>query len=59
MDKGGSDIYEMFRKNKEIKGNVDKPTGKKDKSINIRGTYKIDWNPVLDKLQYFIIDINR
>jgi len=30
MDKGGAEIYEMFRENKEIKGEVNKPTGKKD-----------------------------
>ena len=42
-DKGGGEIYEMFRKNKTLKGRITKPTGLQDEELILAGEYKLDW----------------
>lgn len=54
-------IYNMFRKQKKIYGNIEKPTkvkGKKiDKTISLVGKYDIQWKRINDELKYFIIKV--
>jgi hypothetical protein len=57
MKKGGAEIYEMFRVRREIKGEIIKPTGKRNKNINIKNEYKINWRPIYKDLKYFFIQI--
>ena len=52
-----SGIYEYFRLNKQIQGEIVKPTGKKDIRLNIRGTYLAGWTPIVDKLKCVIITL--
>ena len=41
-----SGIYGLYRNKQEITGAIQKPTGKKDKTINIKGSYTARWEPV-------------
>ena len=36
-------IYSYFRKARPLRGTIRKPTGKKDKTITLRGEYQITW----------------
>jgi len=56
-NKGDGEIYKMFRVEKIIRGNVRKPTGKKDKVLHLNGEYKIEWIMLRNNLKYFIINI--
>jgi len=49
-------IYLLFRKKGLINGVINKPTGKKDEQINIKGKYEIDWKECGDK-KYYIVAI--
>ena len=37
-------IYSFFRTKTEISGTIEKPTGKKNETISLNGTYHINWN---------------
>lgn len=56
-DKGDDGIYRMFRKEKLIKGEIRKPTGKKDEILHIDGEYKIKWETLESSLKFFIIEV--
>lgn len=51
-------IYAYFRGGKQLKGSIRKPTGKKDKTIDLKGSYKINWKTISTKLKYSIIEAN-
>jgi hypothetical protein len=56
---GGNDgIYGLFRDEKSITGKIIKPTGKKDKSVNIIGSYKAHWQKVIGKTKYCLIEVS-
>ncbi|MFW6025712.1 MAG: hypothetical protein ACOCRX_05155 [Candidatus Woesearchaeota archaeon] len=57
MEKGGAGIYEMFRLRREIEGIITKPTGKKDKVIEIQGKYKFNWKTIYKELKYFLVQV--
>jgi hypothetical protein len=57
INKGNDGIYKMFRNEKLIKGEVRKPTGKKDEVLHFDGEYKIEWRTLKDDLKYFIIEV--
>jgi hypothetical protein len=50
-------IYGLFRDEQIISGKIQKPTGKKDKEINIKGSYKAKWQNVLCKTKYCLIEV--
>ncbi len=43
-------IYYKFRKLKTLNGQIVKPTGAKDKVIELNGEYKIEWQ-LINKIQ--------
>jgi len=51
-------IYDYFRKGSVLTGDIRKPTGKKDKVVNIKGRYTISWKPNNGILKYSIIEIS-
>lgn len=55
--RGENGIYKMFRSEKLIKGEVRKPTGKKDEVLHIDGEYKIEWRTLKDNLKCFTIEV--
>jgi len=57
ISKGGGQIYQLFRLDKRISGSIQKPTGKKDKIINIYGEYKINWQSLIGSLKCFTVKI--
>lgn len=57
MKKGGAEIYEMFRVRREIKGEIIKPTGKRDKKVKIKNEYNINWKSINKDLKYFFIQV--
>jgi hypothetical protein len=58
MDKGDSGIYLSFRKEKSIRGSVQKPTGSKDEILCFKGTYVIQWKKVIGDLEYFAVKVD-
>ena len=55
----GNDIglYAMFRCGQEVTGNIVKPTGKKDESFVVSGSYPICWKTVAGKLKYCTVKV--
>jgi hypothetical protein len=51
-------IYEYFRCQKPIHGIILKPTGNKECSIKIDGTYTIEWESIKDTKKFYILEIN-
>lgn len=56
-DVGGSDMYDMFRKNKVLRGNIVKPTGLKDEEFTLNHEYKIEWIDLGKSVKGFILRI--
>jgi len=52
-------IYKIFREERLIKGEVRKPTGKKDKVLHFEKEYKIKWFDIKNNLKYFIIEVRK
>jgi hypothetical protein len=55
---GRSDgIYAYFRGQKPLTGTVNKPTGGKNDSVTIKGSYTIRWLPIAGAMRYTIVMI--
>lgn len=53
-----NDIYEYFRNNKVIKGDITCPTGKeKGATIRLNNKYVIDWIQINEKIHYYLLSI--
>ena len=52
-------IYGYFRAGKKLHGSINKPTGKKDSEVNIKGNYSVKWESVLGDLKYTLIKANN
>jgi hypothetical protein len=50
-------IYRYFRGSKILNGEIQKPTGKKDETLLIMGTYQISWIPLSNGSKYYIVNI--
>jgi len=50
-------IYHKFRNLKILDKQIIKPTGTKDKIIELNGQYKIKWEDINDSIKFFIIKI--
>jgi hypothetical protein len=51
------DIYGAFRKGRPIKGKITKPTGKRDKVIQLDGEYRVDWKAIRGALRYCAMEV--
>ncbi len=49
-------IYGYFRDGRRLTGLIEKPTGKRDTTVSIRGSYRIEWLPVTDTLKAVVVD---
>ena len=52
-------IYAYFRSNQPIEGSIQKPTGRKDESVDVQGSYHINWNPIQGKSKYCVVEVTR
>ena len=50
-------IYYLFRNIKKLYGHIQKPTGKKDKTISLKDSYEINWKNIQEDLKYFIVKV--
>jgi hypothetical protein len=50
-------IYAHFRGHEPITGTIKKPTGKKDKYVNIKGNYRIDWFDLNTQIKYALVTV--
>ncbi len=50
-------IYRYFRGGTPLCGVVTKPTGAKDDQVEIKGTHRVAWIPVLKALHYSIVSV--
>jgi hypothetical protein len=50
-------IYGYFRGKKELTGSIQKPTGSRDTSIEICGSYSVSWSAVGNNLKYAIVEV--
>lgn len=51
----GKGIYRYFRSGAALNGTVVKPTGRKNESIHIQGSYCVQWHSIRGKLKYCLI----
>ena len=51
-------IYGFFRGGIALHGTVQKPTGKKDTNVFIKGRYNVRWSSIIDHLKYTLIEAN-
>ena len=54
----GDGIYGYFRQKKQLHGNIQKPTGKKDQRIYLNGSYQVKWISISNSLKYTMIEAN-
>lgn len=52
-----SGIYGLFRSGKPITGTITKPTGAKDSTITITGTYTATWSPISGNRKYCLVQV--
>jgi len=52
-------IYGFFRGAKPVHGRIQKPTGKKDDEVVIKGSYSVEWRPVMGSLRYAIVELGN
>ena len=52
-----SGIYGFFRGGRKLSGPIDKPTGRRDKSLTIRGAYDVVWHEVCGSMKFAIIEM--
>ena len=50
-------IYSFFRGGRPITGTIQKPTGEKNDSVEISGTYTINWQVVGNGMKYALIEV--
>tara|TARA_R110000787_G_C13179588_1_gene421686 strand:- start:63 stop:623 length:561 start_codon:yes stop_codon:yes gene_type:complete len=50
-------IYGLFRSGMPITGKITKPTGTKDKEVNIVGSYTASWLPVSGDTMYCLVQV--
>jgi len=55
----GDGIYGYFWQGKTLCGAIGKPTGKKDETIRLKGTYQVNWTGISGALKYTIIEANN
>ncbi|MCW5675375.1 MAG: hypothetical protein KIT15_12430 [Xanthobacteraceae bacterium] len=51
-------IYQYFRSLNVLTGRVEKPTGKRDQEVVLRGAYHVQWRPVVGQLMYAVVEID-
>jgi len=51
-------IYQYFRGGALLSGQIQKPTGKKDQTIDIDGCYQFFWQKLINEIRYIIVEIN-
>ena len=49
-------IYGYFRQNKQLHGTIQKPTGLKNETVELKGTYQVNWTVATGDLKYAIIE---
>lgn len=52
----GDGIYGYFRQHKTLHGTITKPTGKKDDTITLNGSYEVQWTKVFGSLKFAVIE---
>jgi hypothetical protein len=52
-------IYGYFRGHQPIHGRIQKPTGSKDKEVFVRGSYSVQWLPVVGSLKYAVVEVGE
>lgn len=52
-------IYGFFRGGRPVHGRIQKPTGRKDDSVEVRGKYSIQWHAVKDALKYATVEVGN
>ena len=50
-------IYRFFRSGHLLHGSIRKPTGNKDRVLNIRGKYQITWFSVRGRFRYAVVSV--
>jgi hypothetical protein len=52
----GDGIYGYFRQGRRLCGAIQKPTGNRDETVTLKGSYQVQWNGVFDSLKFTIIE---
>jgi hypothetical protein len=54
----GEGIYGLFRERKPITGTIQKPTGSKNETVAIRGTYVVDWKQITNEHHWTFLQVS-
>ena len=54
---GTKGIYRYFRGTAPLQGNIQKPTGKKNSSVSLAGSYQVQWQTIVGNLKYFTLTV--
>ncbi len=49
-------IYGYFRGSEKLHGSIRQPTGKKNKTLHIKGSYQVNWLNVNNRMKYTVIE---
>ena len=52
-------IYQYFRAGAPLRGVIQKPTGGRDHSFELEGSYSIVWNDLRADMKYTIVEIGQ
>ena len=52
-------IYAYFRSDAPIEGRIRKPTGRKNESVYVQGSYRVHWKRVCGNSRYCIVEVTR
>jgi len=52
-------IYGFFRDRQPLHGRIQKPTGRKDDEVILRGTYLIPWKPIAGSLRFTVVEVGQ
>jgi hypothetical protein len=53
-----SRIYQFFRAGVTLHGHVSKPTGAKDHSIDLRGSYDLKWQRAGNQMRWLLVEVH-
>jgi len=50
-------VYSYFRGGRKLAGSIDKPTGRRDKTLTINGSYDVKWHKVCGSMKFAVIEV--
>jgi hypothetical protein len=59
LNEDSSPLYGFFRQGRPIHGEIQKPTGRKDGFVTVKGNYTVKWQTIKGPLKYALVEVDR